>query len=62
MINLNLVDNVELDGIDTSDYPEFCDAFITYAELDGIEMTDEQLDELNDESEFVLGCVYNHLF
>ena len=31
---------VEVDGIDTADYPDFCDAFISYAEYDGRAMTD----------------------
>ena len=62
MINLRLVENVEVDGIDTFDYPDFVDAFIVYAEYDGKEMTDEQIEELNSDSEFVLDCVMDQLF
>ena len=55
MINLDYakISDVEVDGIDTADYPDFCDAFIAYAEYDGKEMTDEQLDTLNEDSDFV---------
>jgi hypothetical protein len=56
------IDNIEVDGIDTKDYPDFCDAFISSADYDGVEMTDEQLDVLNEDSDFVYECVQNHLF
>ena len=61
-IDINKVDNIEVDGIDTRDYPDFVDAFISYAEIDGVELTDEQLDELNDNYDFVYDCVINKLF
>ncbi|NQW26179.1 MAG: hypothetical protein HQ473_07455 [Cryomorphaceae bacterium] len=56
------IDNVEIDGIDTNDYPDFCDAYIASADYDGVPMTDEQLDEVNDNSDFVYACIENHLF
>ncbi len=56
------ISNLEVDGIDYADYPDFCDAFISYAEYDGVEMTDKQLDELNEDGDFVYECVQNHLF
>ena len=56
------IDNVEIDGIDTNDYPDFCDAYIVSADYNGVPMTDEQLDEVNDNSDFVYDCVQNHLF
>jgi len=60
--DLNYVDCIELDGVDTSDYPDFCDAFICYAEYKGVEMTEEELNELNDVEGFVYDCVMNELF
>lgn len=57
------IHNVEVDGIDTSDYPDFCDAFISSAYLDGVEMTDKQLDDLNDNcSDFVYDSVLNFIY
>lgn len=62
-MDYKLINNVEVDGIDTSDYPDFVDAFIVYAEYDGRPMTDEEIDELNDHHlDFVQECVYDHLF
>ena len=61
-MDYKLIDNIEVDGIDTNDYPDFCDAFISSADYDGKHMTEEQLEELNEDSEFVYECVQNHLF
>ena len=54
--------NIKVDGIDFNDYPDFCDAFIASADYDGKPMTDEQLDEINEDTEFVYECVQNYLF
>jgi hypothetical protein len=44
-------DSVELDGVDTADYPKFVDAFISRAEWDdGTELTDDEIDRLNSDS------------
>lgn len=62
-IDFKLITNVSVDGIDTSDYPDFCDAFIESAEYDGKEMSEEMLDEINsDHLDFVHECVYDELF
>ena len=61
-MNYDLIDNIEIDGIDTNDYPDFTDAFISYADYNGVEMTDEQLEALNEDYSFVHDCVYTHLF
>lgn len=62
MINFKKITNIEVDGIDTRDYPDFCDAFIAYAEIYGREATDKELDEINDSSDFVYDAVCNHLY
>jgi len=46
MIDLKKVEVLEVDGIDMKDYPDFCDAYIAEALIDGKEATDEQLEEL----------------
>ena len=62
-IDFTKITNVEVDGINFNDYPDFVDAFIASAEYDGREMTDEEIDYINDvHFDFVQDCVYNHLF
>ena len=61
-MNYDLIDNIEIDGIDTNDYPDFTDAFIASADYNGVEMTDEQLEALNEDYSFVHDCVYTQLF
>ena len=48
---LNNITDIEIEGIDMRDYPDFCDAYISYAvwEDTGEELTDEELDKLNEE-------------
>lgn len=42
--------SIEIEDIDTRDYPDFADAFISYAEdHKGRELTDAELDAFNDE-------------
>ena len=55
------IDNVCMEGIDTTDYPDFCDAFVFSADYDGKQMTDKQLDEINSDSCFIQEEVHNHL-
>lgn len=55
------IDNIEFENIDYSDYPDFCDAFISSAYYDGVAMTDDQLDELNDDTSFVYEKLMEHL-
>jgi hypothetical protein len=56
------IDNIEISGIDTNDYPDFCDAYISNADYDGVPMTDEQLEELNQDGDFVYNAVMDKLF
>jgi hypothetical protein len=61
-MDYKLIDNIEVDGIDTKDYPDFCDAFIISADYKGKPMTDKQIEEINEDSDFVHECVKNHMF
>jgi hypothetical protein len=48
------VTNIEIDGVDMTDYPDFCDAFILSADkLDGTPLTEVELEDLNDLDETV---------
>ena len=36
-------------GVDPDDYPDFCDAYIEYAEYNGVEMTEAELEIINED-------------
>ena len=57
----NKITNVVLDGLHHWDYPDYCDAFIDSADYDGREMTDEQLDNLNEDYELIHELVWDNL-
>jgi len=56
------IDNIEMDNVHTWDYPDFTDAFISSADYDGVPMTDEQLEEINEDFSFRNECVENYLY
>jgi len=61
------IDDVVVEGIDYSDYPDFCDAYIesaTIIEDDGEvrDATDEELDRLNDDRDFVYSKVLEFIY
>jgi hypothetical protein len=62
MIDTTKIDNVVIEGIDMNDYPDFCDAFISSANYNGREMTSDELDHLNEDSDYVYDQVINSLF
>ena len=60
-MNIKLITNEVWEGIYHSDAPDYCDAYIVSADYDGIEMTDEQIDEFND-SDDKLELLMKHLY
>lgn len=57
----NKIGAVDFDGVDHRDYPDYCDAYVVYAEYDGAPMTDQQLDELNEDRDIVYELLMNKL-
>lgn len=49
--------------VNMNDYPEFTDSFIIEAEWkdSGVELTEAELDTLNDDSDFVYDAVQNFI-
>lgn len=42
--------SLTIEGVDSKDYPDFCDAFFSYGEFqDGRHLTDSELETLNDD-------------
>lgn len=54
-LNGKQVEDIQLDSVDPADYPKFCDAFIDYAIWadTGKELTESELDLLNNDSDLV---------
>jgi len=57
-----LINNIQFDGIDYKDYPDFCDAFITSADYGDREMTEEEIELLNEEQDFVYEKLMDYLY
>ena len=54
-LNGRKVIDMEIDGVDPRDYPDFSDAYFTYACYeDGTKLTDDELDKLADQNGDVL--------
>jgi len=53
-IDINEVDDLTVEGVDTGDYPDFCDAFFATGSINGQELTDEELDWLTEQYPEVL--------
>jgi hypothetical protein len=62
MIDTTKITDVVVDGIDYNDYPDFCDAYIASCLIDGVEATDEQLEEINEDGDFVYNAVLSRIF
>jgi len=61
-IDLSKVKYIQFDGIDMGDYPDFCDAYMVYGEIDGRPLTDSEIDHINDNhSDFVNENVYDSI-
>ena len=48
-----LITNIEFGGIDWEDHPDYSDIYIVSADYDGVIMDEDQLDELNNDSQLV---------
>jgi len=38
-----MISKIQMDGVHKWDYPDLCDAFISYAERNGVPLTDVEL-------------------
>ena len=57
-MDLKKIDNVVMGGVDMYDFPDLVDAYIESADYDGVEMTEQQLDEINKDVDFVYEKAY----
>lgn len=45
-IDVKYISDVEVDGIDYRDYPDFCDAFLVSATYKGRDLTEDELEHV----------------
>ena len=57
----NNITDVEVGGIDRTDYPKFCDAYIEFALINGVEATEAELEDLTEDSSFLYECIHNQI-
>ena len=61
--DLKLIDDIEIDGIDMRDYPDFCDAFLVSASYKGRELTEDELEYVQDSNpEWFYDQVWDTIF
>lgn len=46
--DLSLIEDIDIDGIDMRDYPDFCDAFLVGASYKGRQLTEDELIHVQD--------------
>lgn len=61
-LDYKLISNIEFDGINHKDSPDYCDAYIVSADYDGVIMTDGQLELLNADRGYVYGKLMDYLY
>ena len=62
-MDVTKITNIEIEGIDHTDHPDYCDAFIASADYDGVPMSEWQLDNLNERyADFVYDAVLNFIY
>jgi len=61
-LDYSKIHDVDVEDVDTGDYPDFCDAYIESAYYGDRLMTEQELQVLNDDGDFVLEAVWDHLF
>ena len=61
--NLKDIDNITFEDIDMKDYPDFCDAYVSSADMNGWPMSQEELNDLNENyGEWVYEKLIEYLF
>lgn len=56
------LENVVMADVQMFDFPDFVDAYVEYAAINGVELTDAQYDEVNENYEFLQQSAYESLY
>ena len=55
------IDNVVLEDVHEWDAPDYCDAYIASADYQGKPMTEEQLEEINEDTDLIYEQIQNSI-
>lgn len=58
-IDYSKIDNIVFDGIDHTDSPKYCDAYIVSADYNGIPMTENEIEKLD--NSFIYKALQDYL-
>lgn len=61
-LDYNLIDDVEFDSKPGYDHDYWCDRYIVSASYDGRDLTEDELDALNDDSDFVYSQIEKQVY
>ena len=61
-LDFNKISNIQFEDIDHNDHPDYCDAYIISADYGDNEATEEQLELINNDKEFVHEQLLDYLF
>jgi hypothetical protein len=62
VLDYSQIEDAQVDNIKTWDAPDFVDAFIVSATYMGRDMTDEELEVLNEDGDYIHEKVYDWLY
>jgi len=60
-IDFSKISNIEFDDVDPLDAPDYCDAYILSCDIDGEQATEDELNEINKDSDFIHEKLFNYL-
>ena len=61
ILDYTKIEDIEFSGIDHKDAPDYCDAYISSALYDGREMSEDELEVLNEDHDFVYDKLQSNL-
>lgn len=61
-LDYSKIDDAVVSNVDIKDYPDFCDAFIESATYKGRDMTEKELERLNEDYEYIYELACDEMF
>ena len=62
MIDLSKITAIEFEDVDYKDFPDFSNAHIVKAEIEGRQLTQDEIDQVNEDALFVHESLMKKLF